>query len=84
MKIYGKWRSRRKIFGVGYYGKWQKNRERKEGKHLACKEVEGGRYWERENIWSEEENKNGEGKERNNILEKESDDGWTYKQNFLL
>ena len=63
MKIYGKWRSRRKIFGVGYYGKWRKNRERKEGKHLACKEVKGGRYWERENIWSEEEKKNGEGKE---------------------
>ena len=53
----------------------EKNRERKEGKHLACKEVKGGRYWERENIWSEEEKKNGEGKERNNILEKESDDG---------
>ena len=37
MKIYGKWRSRRKIFGVGQYWKWRKNRERKEGKHLACK-----------------------------------------------
>ena len=59
-------------------------KEKKENTCLACKEVEGGRYWERENIWSEEEKKNGEGKERNNILGKESDDGQTLKQNFLL
>ena len=43
--------------------KWRKKRERKEGKHLACREGKGGNYWERENIWSEEEKKNEEGKE---------------------
>ena len=40
-----------------------KNGERKGRKHLACREGKGKRYWERENIWSEEEKKNREGKE---------------------